>query len=313
MKNRSLTMVSWRSSTGIWRAAGEAAQALIDSDVAVELGEGPDASGPNHFHLGNSTRRLVPAMVRHSGSVVTVHDAIPRNAWMRRIISAPQARLLNRLHVVTHSNFAADLLRDAGWNGEATVVPSLLPVTPIDQTKLDALRSAWEVDRFRLTIVSAGEVRASKGTEEIVHAAGRNPDIQVVLLGRITEPAMADVVARASNNVRHVEAPSDDDFCHAIAAADGLLSLRRDSVGETSGPVVQAHRLGRPVIGLASGTLPEACGPGDVLLDPRADAGDLFAAAASSGLAPLAAGSPQIPQPAEVAQRLIELYDRIGW
>lgn len=308
-----ISMISQPSSAGIWRAAAEVAAALTEAGAAVDLVDQAERSGSNHFHLGNSTRKLLPSMAICAGSVVTVHDAVPRNPWLRRLIARPQSLLLERLHVVTHSSFAADLLRNAGWQGEATIVPSLLPVTTIDPALVASLRSAWGVERYQHTIVSAGEIRAAKGIDEIVGAAAHQPEILVVLLGRITEPAMERVIANAPPNVRHVEAPTDEAFCHAIAAADALLSLRRQSVGETSGPVIQAHRLNRPVLGLATGTLPEACGPGDLLLPADAGAVDLLAHARDVGLTPLPPDSPQIPRPADVAHRLLELYRSIGW
>ena len=110
----------------------------------------------------------------------------------------------------------------------------------------------------------------------------------------------------------HVASPDDDEFCQLISAADALISLRRTSVGESSGPVVQAHRLHKPVVGLRVGSLPELCGPGDVLLDATADASDLFAAAIAAGLADLASGAPQIPDPAAVATAMLALYDEVG-
>lgn len=305
-------MVSIKSSAGIWRAAAEVAAALQASGVSADVAEQPADHG-NHFHLGNSTRRLLPSMARRTGSVVTVHDAIPRDLWVRRLLARPQARILDRLHVVTHSRFAAELLADAGWRGQATVIPSLLPVTPIDRADVDTLRQTWETERYEITVVNAGEIRASKGIDEIIDAARRHPDVQVVLLGALTDPSMRELLTSAPANVRHVEAPSDTEFCHAIAAGDALLSIRRSSVGETSGPVVQAHRLHRPVVGIAIGTLPEECGPGDILVDADATAAEALSRAKEIGLAPLAPGSPQIPDPSDVAARLTALYQRIGW
>lgn len=305
-------MVSVPASAGIWRAADQMASAVRLAGRPADVVDRA-ATERNHFHLGNSTRGLVLPMARHVGSVVTVHDAIPRNPWVRRTLSPLQARFLRRFHVVTHSRHAADLLTAAGWRGEATIVPSLLPIGEIDPTAVETWRSSWAADEYRLTLVSAGEVRASKGVIEIVDAARHFPDVLVVLLGRITDPAMRNVVDEAPRNVVHAEAPDDDAFAAAIAAGDALLSVRRESVGETSGPVVQAHRLHRPVVGLSTGSLPETCGPGDLLLPPTSSVAELISAAVNAELQPLPAGSAQVPDPVAVGRILDDLYRRIGW
>lgn len=298
---------------GIWRAAGELTAALRADGSDVRLTSRPTKGVAAHFHYGNSTRKLLFDMARRSGDIVSLHDAVPRDPRLRRVLAHLQARVIQRHHLIAHSEHAVDLFREFGWSGEATIVQSLLPVTPIDTERVAALRRAWKCDDFALTLVSAGQIRASKGIGEILEAARECPSARIVLVGSIPDPEMASLVANAPGNVLQVEAPDDESFCHCLAATDALLSIRRKSVGETSGPVVQAHRLLKPVLGLRVGSLPETCGEGDILLDSSASAADLIAEAERVGLGPLSPDSSQVPRPEEIVQQVRSVYKRAGF
>src|SRR5262245_39673720 len=110
-------------SLGIRRHAEELSVALTAIGVPVRVAAGPDGSGPVHFHFGNSSRSLLPALARRRGDLVTVHDVLPRARWLRPLLTPAQNRLLARHRVVVHSRYAADILRARPPGLEAHVIP----------------------------------------------------------------------------------------------------------------------------------------------------------------------------------------------
>jgi hypothetical protein len=91
-----------------------------------------------------------------------------------------------------------------------------------------------------------------------------------------------------------------------------VVSWRPDSVGETSGPVVQAHQMGTPVAGLAVGSLPEYCGAGDVLVPAGTPPGGLLDAVLAAPLERIPAGDTRREDAASIAARYTVLYRRFG-
>lgn len=298
-------------SVGIWSAAGALVEALGAIDVVTTRAStlGVD-DPPAHVHLGNSSRRVLPALARRRGDVVSLHDVVPRHRGLRPWLGRMQARILRRHHVIVHTAHAADLLARVGGPAPVGLICHLAPVTDIDAATVDRLRRDWQCEHFALTLVSAGVHRAHKGSQELVDAAALRPEIQVVLVGAAS-PEVEASLDRGLPNVRHHPAPTDADFSHAIAAGDALVAIRRDSVGESSGPVIQAHRLRKPVVGLAAGSLPDLCGPGDVLV-AGGGAGAILDATRLVGVADLPADAPQIPGAEDIARRVLSVYETVG-
>lgn len=57
-----------------------------------------------------------------------------------------------------------------------------------------------------------------------------------------------------------LDAPSDLDYEAAISAADVLLVLRRESVGETNGPLLDAIGAGKAILATRTGSIHEVAG-----------------------------------------------------
>lgn len=292
---------------GIRRSAEDLAAALGAIGVAAAVVDRAGGTGPAHFHYGNSCRSVLRQLARRRGDLVTVHDVVPRDRRLRLLVPPVAARVLGRHHLVVHSAHAADLLRRYLPAARPEVLPLLLsaPGDPGPSPLGDA--------GGRLTAVLAGRLRAVKGVAELVEAAGARPDLlRLVLVGTAADRATAALLDRLPPNVSHLDRPDDRTFLAALAAADVVVSWRPDTVGETSGPVVQAHQLGTPVAALAVGALPEYCGPGDVLVPPGTPAAGLLDAILAAPPGRIPAGDGRRVRPEDTARRYAELYRHIG-
>jgi glycosyltransferase involved in cell wall biosynthesis len=306
-----VTLVAPAASRGIRRHAEGLAASLRELGVAADVAEKATAGVPAHFHLANSTRRLLPELWHRTGDLVTVHDVVPRNGLLRRLLPPLLRRALAGHRLVVHSRYAAGMLERTVRLPALAVVPLSFPIDRPDPAALTELRGQLRSDGDQLIAVVAGLLRRTKGVGELLEAVSGHPRIRLVLAGRIHDRDTRAALSDPPANVRVVESPDHETFDRIIAAADVLVALRRDSVGETSGPVVQAHLLGTPVAGLRLGSLPEYCGASDVLLDPRATADDLFTAITAAPLPRVPATDPRAPTMSEVARRYAEIYRQL--
>lgn len=291
---------------GIRRSAEDLAAALGHLMVGADVVDRPGGDGPAHFHYGNSCRSVLRPLARRRGDVVTVHDVLPRNRLLRACLPPAVGAVLRRHHLVAHSDHAARLLAGMAPGARPDVVPLLLAVpSPPAPSPLGPPDG-------RPSVVLAGRLRAVKGVAELVEAAAARPALRLTLVGAAADRRTAALLGRLPANVCHLDRPDHTTFMAALAGADVVVSWRPDSVGETSGPVVEAHQLGTPVAGLATGSLPEYCGPGDVLVAPGTPAGVLLDAVLAAPLGRIPAGDARRRPPEDVAARYVELYRRHG-
>lgn len=290
---------------GIRRAAEDTAAALSSLGVPATVAARPGPS-PAHFHYGNASRSVLRDLAIRRGDLVTLHDVVPRNGVLRRLLPRAAGLVLARHHLVVHSRHAAELLAPSLPSARPEVVPLLIGADT------DPGPPPFEPDDGRVTAVVAGRLRAVKGVAELVAAAGERPGLRLILVGRAGDAATERLLDRLPGNVAHVDRPDDRAFFAALAAADVVVSWRTDSVGETSGPVVQAHIYGTPVAGLGVGSLPEYSGPGDVVVPAGTPAAALLDAVLHAPLGRIPAGDGRRAGPREVAARYVELYRRFG-
>jgi glycosyltransferase involved in cell wall biosynthesis len=253
-------------SLGPRRAAWHLAEVLRADGITTRLVERPDRDGPLNAHLSNSSRSLLVPLARRRGCLVTLHDVVPRDSRVHRVLSPVVVRILRRHHVVVHSHHAAELLRRNGVDQPVGVVPLQLPVQPPTNDARLAERTRLLHGRSGNLLVFAGLLRARKGVDQIIEAAARLPDSSFVLLGKVADSATADALEHLPPNIGLVEDPDDATFSLVLAAADALLLPRRSSVGETSGPLVMAHALGTPAALLDVGSAPEYAVTHDLVL-----------------------------------------------
>jgi hypothetical protein len=161
--------------------------------------------------------------------------------------------------------------------------------------------------------VVAGVLKQTKGVGELVGAARHHPGVRLVLIGQVADRATERELSALPDNVVHFPVADDETFLATLASADIVISMKRDSAGEASGPVVQAHLLGTPVAGLRVGSLPEYCGVGDLLLDPSSSADDLLDAVLEAPLSRIPPDDPRCFSIEDAAERYAQLYRQLGW
>jgi glycosyltransferase involved in cell wall biosynthesis len=87
-----------------------------------------------------------------------------------------------------------------------------------------------------------------------------------LLAGGLRDASIKTTAARIGAEV--MEAPNDLDYDAAIAAADVVLILRGESVGETNGPLLDAIGAGKAILATATGSIPEVAGDAAIYCDP---------------------------------------------
>jgi glycosyltransferase involved in cell wall biosynthesis len=263
-------------SLGPCRAARHLADVLVADGFSARFVEYPRRSGKLNAHLSNSSRSLLLPLARRQHCLVTLHDVLPRDARVRKALSPVMYRILRRHRIVVHSRHAAALLRDNGFDDPVGVVPLFHLVNqPTEDARLaERARLLRGLDRNLLVV--AGRLRATKGVDELIRVAGHADDTSFVLLGKVADFATAQALKSAPDNVAIVDDPDDTTFSLVLAAADAVLLPRRNSVGETSGPLVMAHALGTPVAMMNCGSAPEYAVPGDLIVPADAPISQFF-------------------------------------
>jgi len=304
-----------RSSIGVRNYAESLAQAL----AGVCGRESPVLDSPRHprvgghFHIANSTRRLLPFLLKVSEPVLlTIHDLVPRARLLRVMLPPVQYRLLRRFPAVVHSEDAKEWLLSRGLHRDAQVIPHAADHISLPTGKIAQIRSSF-MGESRLLLVCAGILNRQKMIPDIIKAVSRIPRLALLLSGRIADAETRKALDAAGINVHHLPEPDDRIFREVIAAADYLLNFRRESVGESSGPVALAHAAGVPVLGYAIGAQAEFGSAADELfpLDvPIVDCLRRIAEKAAPG--PLGYSKVFPPTWAEAAVQYLEIYRRHG-
>lgn len=259
------------NSIGIERYARHLAGALHVAGVDYRCTTRPRGHSAVHFHLANSSRgALLQAPQRRDPYVVTVHDVQPRTkplaplyaGFIYPVVVGRAAR------VIVHSTFAADLLRkhlDVP-RGRLEVIHHAAPAPAVSDRTLARAILGWEEDTP--IAVLPGAARTVKLVHEAIDAAARTA-WRLVLVG---QPRDAGIVRHArAAGVPILCAPADETYEAAITGSDLVLVLRRDSVGETNGPLLDALGAGRAVLATRTGSVPELARGAAALCDPTVD------------------------------------------
>jgi glycosyltransferase involved in cell wall biosynthesis len=112
-------------------------------------------------------------------------------------------------------------------------------------------------------------VRSVKLVSEAVAAASVS-GWRLALVGEPREPDLVDYARGEGAYVRL--SPDDATYQRALLAADCVLVLRRDSVGETNGPLLDALGAHRAVLATATGSAPEVAAGAAALCAPETPA-----------------------------------------
>lgn len=302
-------------SVGLRAYCEDLATALGQAGVTAELAERPSAAAAGlHFHLSNSTRHLIRHIaLAPKPSPVTVHDVVARDPRVRPFLAPVVVAALRGHRAFVHSRHAEEMLRAIGFRGSIDVIGHPATETRFPPEKVEAVRRDLSPDGKPI-VMSAGLLRVARGVLDVLEAAAGFPDLTFAFVGRPLDAPIATSLASAGPNVVHRPELRGTDFLLHLAAADVLVEFRPTSVGESSGPVVQARGVGTPIAGYRLGSLPEACGERDLLYETGTPVPQAIADVASR----LPLPRQTLPDPKVVtwetaARRLSEVYRGLGW
>jgi glycosyltransferase involved in cell wall biosynthesis len=194
------------------------------------------------------------AMEREYGVVgrLLAHGVLDKRIpplWESRPADFPLASFVleHATGVIVHSRAVHDLVRSTGYAGGAWVVPH--PSWPVPPIAPERIAAGPVIGCF-------GVVNASKRIPELLHATAKvreaHPDVTLLLVGptspgfdlerRLQRLGLAD-----EGLVR--EGWADEARLWALmAGADIAVNLRHPTMGETSGSVIRALSLGKPLV-----------------------------------------------------------------
>lgn len=311
---RPIALLTEERSVGVHRYAEDLAAALAAAGVDAAVRDGPLPGEAAHFHLSNSTRRLLPAVaVASRPSLVTVHDVVARQRTIRPLLAAACSLAMRGHRSIVHSRHAEDMLRDIGFRGRTDVIRLGAWERRFPVEELAGLRDELAPDG-RPVLVAAGLIRAARGAVDLLRVAAGFPQFVFLFVGRPVGRDVLALLADAPGNVVHRAAADHGAFLRHIAASDLLLNFRSSSVGEASGPVCEAHAVGTPVAGWTSGSLPEYCGEHDRLFEPGTPLPGALRSLLAEGLpGRLPLGSPVVTTWERSAAMHADVYRDLGW
>jgi glycosyltransferase involved in cell wall biosynthesis len=192
--------------------------------------------------------------------------------WETRPEDFPLAGEVLRLAegLVVHSAYVEERAREAGYEGRIWRIRH--PAWPAPDVAAAAVDGAPVIGAF-------GHQNESKRLPELYAAfarlRARRPDARLLVVGSATP--RVEAIAPPEGIVRE---PYVDEqrLWSLMAACDAIVSLRSPTMGETSGSVVRALSLGRPLVVSNVGWFAELPDDVAVKVAPTEDADELLAA-----------------------------------
>lgn len=237
-----------------WKVANRGGAIVVLHDVVmhhllVELtiaqGDAESLDAALSAIYGEAGRAIAAARARG------IHDDLPNFLYPASEGVARGAR-----HVLVHNRWAADRLRAGGVTAPVTVAPLAyeLPEPPGDEVRASARSELGFLPRHRVVGVF-GFVTHAKRPAQVMRAFARalptNDDLRLLFVGEPAHNVDLDSLAAGAGvpegRWTKTGFVSDDDFDRYLAAVDRIVNLRYPSAGETSGPLMRAFAVGRPV------------------------------------------------------------------
>jgi glycosyltransferase involved in cell wall biosynthesis len=184
--------------------------------------------------------------------------------------------------LIVHSRYVADRAREAGYDGPLWRVPH--PSWPMHD-----VAPATDVGGDPL-IGCFGFLNMNKRIPELLEAfamfRGERPGARLLLVGAAGE--RFDVQRRLerlglTEGVQRLDYVPEERMWSLMAACDVLVNLRYPTMGETSGSVIRALSLGKPLVVSDVGWFAEL--PGDAVLKVPVDEVEVDVLAAALGVA----------------------------
>jgi glycosyltransferase involved in cell wall biosynthesis/SAM-dependent methyltransferase len=167
-------------------------------------------------------------------------------------------RLLKRARgVIVHSDFVGEAVRAAGYEGPVERIwhGAWIDRDPKRMALGDVYRSKLGLAPTTPLVGSFGFLKPYKRIAESLRALKRlvrlNPEVRMILCGEPHPELDLDNLIAGLGLAEHVRVLgylSGEDFDHYMAACDVILNLRYPTVGESSGTLLRAFSLGKPVL-----------------------------------------------------------------
>ncbi|MBI2214234.1 MAG: glycosyltransferase [Acidobacteria bacterium] len=180
-----------------------------------------------------------------------IHDDLPNFLYPASEGVARSAR-----HVIVHNRWAAERLRSNGVTTPLTVAPLAYgDVPPLNLEERDELRRRLGFEPRHRVIGVFGFVTHAKRPAAVMQAFGEarrsNDELRLLFVGEPAHNVDLDELATEAGLPVGTWAKtgfvSDDEFDRHLGAVDRIANLRYPSAGETSGPLMHAFAIGRPV------------------------------------------------------------------
>jgi glycosyltransferase involved in cell wall biosynthesis len=161
-------------------------------------------------------------------------------------------RLLERSQViVTHSIYIAEAVRSRFPDRTVQVIPHLIKIRP-GHSQREALNVSEDVLIFAAVGLLTGDKHIDLTLRAISEMRQEGRDVFFLLVGQAMPEVDIDGLINEYNLGESLKytgfAEGMNSFFDWIATADVIVNLRHPTVGETSGSVLRALSLGRPVI-----------------------------------------------------------------
>jgi len=170
--------------------------------------------------------------------------------------------LANATGLIVHSHYVEERVRETGCRGPLWHIPHpAWPAPDVEPAQIEG----------RPLFGCFGHLNASKRIPQLVDAFAlvrkRHPNAKLLLVGPASPGFDADrLVTDGVERIGYVE---EDRLWSLMAACDACISLRAPTMGETSGSVIRALSLGRPLVVSDLGWFSEL--PDDVALKVDVD------------------------------------------
>jgi glycosyltransferase involved in cell wall biosynthesis len=224
------------------------------------------------------------AMQREAGPVgrMLAHGVIDEllpPLWEDRAIDYPLTGevLASATGLIVHSAYVEQLVRDAGYRGPVWRIPHPAWPTPADTAPV-------ELPKGRLVIGCFGHLNPAKRLPQLLEGFAalrrRLPEALLLLVGSTSpglelDPVYDRLGLRVGKDVMRIDYVDEARLWKLLAACEICVSLRYPTMGETSGNVIRALSLGRPLIVSDVGWFSEL--PSEVALKVSVDEGEVEA------------------------------------
>ena len=176
----------------------------------------------------------------------------------------------NATGLIVHSHYVEERVREAGYHGPMWRVQH--PAWPVGAVQRAPVEGRPLFGCF-------GHLNASKRIPQLVEAFGvvreRHPHAMLLLVGPASPGFDADRLV--TEGVERIDYVDEERLWSLMAASDACISLRAPTMGETSGSVIRALSLGRPLVVSDLGWFSEL--PDDVALKIPVDEDEVAALA----------------------------------